>query len=339
MQITREEFEVLHRRVFGTENPTTHRNVFWEEMVRTGETAYQAFQRFDPNRRRFRSATPDPVWCFERFGQTRTRLPDGRIICVAGEHEDSYNPDFCIYNDVVVFTAPDRFTIQGYPESLFPPTDFHTATRVEDNLYLLGSLGNQGRYGQTMQAFRLDTRTLSIHPLTTDGQKPPWLSHHLARYCAEHHSIHLWGGEIFTESEQDTAAGRKTVSQYTTNVQSYELFLNDLRWVHSEMPIPPNPVSTVKLPDDWKLLPSPQEIRNIADTIRRNIPPGHELFGIDLTPLATHFEHGAIAAVEDETGRYALIVVEYQGRLTLPEPLFQLFPNLDELLAVVASLE
>ncbi|KAK4148918.1 hypothetical protein C8A00DRAFT_19337 [Chaetomidium leptoderma] len=45
---------------------------------------------------------PEPVFCFCRFGRTETKLPDGRIVYIAGEHEDYYDPDFNIYNDVVV---------------------------------------------------------------------------------------------------------------------------------------------------------------------------------------------------------------------------------------------
>jgi hypothetical protein len=36
-----------------------------------------------------------------------TLLPDGRAIQIGGEHEDYYDPDFCIYNDVFVH-EPDR---------------------------------------------------------------------------------------------------------------------------------------------------------------------------------------------------------------------------------------
>ena len=35
-------------------------------------------------------------------GRSTVWLPDGRVVLIAGEHEDSYDPDFCIYNDVVV---------------------------------------------------------------------------------------------------------------------------------------------------------------------------------------------------------------------------------------------
>jgi hypothetical protein len=46
---------------------------------------------------------PIPVFCFRRFGRTETKLPNGRIVYIGGEHEDIYDPDLNIYNDVVVF--------------------------------------------------------------------------------------------------------------------------------------------------------------------------------------------------------------------------------------------
>jgi hypothetical protein len=35
-----------------------------------------------------------PCWCFSRFGQSKTVLPDGRVVLIGGEHEDWYDPDF-----------------------------------------------------------------------------------------------------------------------------------------------------------------------------------------------------------------------------------------------------
>ncbi|KAK8098267.1 uncharacterized protein PG998_013753 [Apiospora kogelbergensis] len=118
-----------------------------------------------------------PTWTFaERFGQTRTELPDGRVVFIAGEHEDFYDPDFHIYNDVCVFdddsNASDlggATTIYGYPREVFPPTDFHTATLVTGtpNIYVIGNTGNpdQRRPGET-PVFRLDTRDFSMHAHT-----------------------------------------------------------------------------------------------------------------------------------------------------------------------------
>ena len=55
----------------------------------------------------YREMLPEqPFWSWQRFGRTSTALPDGRVIHIAGEHEDFYDPDFCIYNDVMVVLAP-----------------------------------------------------------------------------------------------------------------------------------------------------------------------------------------------------------------------------------------
>ncbi len=56
-----------------------------------------------------RAPTSAPVWCFERYGQSITCLPDGRFVQIGGEHEDSYDRDFCIYNDVFVHRPDGTF--------------------------------------------------------------------------------------------------------------------------------------------------------------------------------------------------------------------------------------
>ena len=88
---------------------------------------------------------------------------------VGGEHEDFYDADFCIYNDVFVHSPGGAMAIYGYPEALFPPTDFHTATLLGDVIFVIGSLGYQGRraYGET-PVFRLDLTNFRI-----DGWKRP----------------------------------------------------------------------------------------------------------------------------------------------------------------------
>lgn len=40
----------------------------------------------------YRESLPGPFWSWERFGRTSTALHDGRVIPVAGEHEDCYDP-------------------------------------------------------------------------------------------------------------------------------------------------------------------------------------------------------------------------------------------------------
>ena len=74
------------------------------------------------------------MWCANRFGQSLTRLPVGRAIQFGGEHEDSYDQDFCIYSDVFVHHPDVRVDVYGYPDDVFPPTDFHTATMIGDSI-------------------------------------------------------------------------------------------------------------------------------------------------------------------------------------------------------------
>jgi hypothetical protein len=83
-------------------NPTKIDRPYWKYMIARGnDWAYTT-------RKKYKMSAADgswlnyPIYCFDRFGRTETRLPDGRVVYIAGEHEDFYDPDFCIYNDVVV---------------------------------------------------------------------------------------------------------------------------------------------------------------------------------------------------------------------------------------------
>jgi hypothetical protein len=128
LNVSEADFQKYRAPRFGTENPEKMNNPFWEAMIRSGVNAYRAQMRLNGGNTCW--TDDDPTWSAERFGQTMTFLPDGRIVQVAGEHEDAYDPDFCIYNDVFVHELDGSITIYGYPNSLFPPTDFHSATRV-----------------------------------------------------------------------------------------------------------------------------------------------------------------------------------------------------------------
>jgi hypothetical protein len=177
LDVSPEDFRRARTRRFGETNPELMDEPFWHAMIRSGITGHDAEAFFG----RRSSMTDPPVWCAQRFGQSITFLPDGRIVQIAGEHEDSYDPDFCIYNDVFVHEPGAAVRIYGYPESVFPPTDFHTATLVGDLIYIIGSLGYYGarRFGQT-PVYRLDTQTWRIEPLKVDGAGPGWLHEHRA---------------------------------------------------------------------------------------------------------------------------------------------------------------
>jgi hypothetical protein len=162
---------------------------------------------------------------------TRTVMSDGRILCIAGEHEDSYDPDFCIYNDVVVLrptmAAQDvtltsgEVEIYGYPAELFPPTDFHSATPVHGTIYLVGRLGYQGTRmpGQT-PVFALDVGTYEIRSVQTTGSAPGWIYKHHSSYDSSRHAITARGGHICLSDN----------NVVPLHFAAHRLHLADMRW-------------------------------------------------------------------------------------------------------------
>lgn len=205
---TREQFgrEAAARR--GAANPEGMAVTTWQWLVRDGRSAWQA-------REHFQASHDAPAgWTFQRFGATATRLPDGRIVCIGGEHEDSYDSDFWIYNDVVVLTqnatagdAPlagplDLATcgveILGYASAALPPTDSHSATRVDDAIVVIGAIGYHGerREGAT-PVHVLDTRSWTMRALPTTGRGPGWISKHAARLDRDRRSLRIAHGQVF----------------------------------------------------------------------------------------------------------------------------------------------
>ena len=159
---------------------------------------------------------------FPTIRESINELPDGRIIEIAGEHEDSYDPEFCIYNDVTVHHADGSFDIYGYPKEIFPPTDCHTATLVGRYIYLIGSIGYRGerRYGDT-PVYRLDIESFEIEELKTSGEKPGWIHGHKATLSGES-DIRIVGGRVCVLGE-----GKEQTSD---NRCEYSLNLGSLQW-------------------------------------------------------------------------------------------------------------
>jgi hypothetical protein len=176
-------------------NPTRLDNPLWQWMVRSQRDAYSANNEFNgPSP--FKAG---PMWCFRRFGKSVTNLPDGRIIHIAGEHEDSYDPDFHIYNDVVVISPGGEIAIHGYPAGDFPPTDFHSATLAGDAIYIVGCLGYpEQRIAGTTPVYRLELATMQISAVKTCGAPPGWISRHSGILSSDGKSIVISGGETWT---------------------------------------------------------------------------------------------------------------------------------------------
>lgn len=204
----------------GGKNPEKMEIPFWSAMIRAGVGAYEASARFDDVERL------SPVWCAQRYGQSITFLPDGRIVQIAGEHEDAYHPDFYIYNDVFVHHPDGSVEIFGYPPSTFPPTDFHTATRVGDDIYVIGSLGYpDARRKPTTPVFKLDTKTFRMQSVAVEGDGPGRIYSHIATQPAPW-QIRVSGGNVVTV-EGDREAHR-------SNKRAFVLDLRRLAWSDGE---------------------------------------------------------------------------------------------------------
>lgn len=182
--VSQEDFEAGRLRRFGRSNPERMEVPFWDAMVRKGYEAYTARKKFD-----FKCFN-ESIWCADRMGHPLAVVEpasdgDERLVVqVGGEHEDFYDPDFVIYNDVIVH-HPDqggRFEIYGYPEDVFPPTDFHTVTLVgREWIYIIGNTG----YGKSREfgitpVYRLSVKDWSIHKVETSGEFPGAISRHKA---------------------------------------------------------------------------------------------------------------------------------------------------------------
>ncbi len=206
-------FEQFRRPRFGTTNPERMTNPWWDHAVRAGANAYRLRLPLGAQWRHGAGDRwhNDPDWCFDRYGMTQTPLPDGRIVCIAGEHEDHYDPDFCIYNDVIVIhPAPGeswvteesgQVDVFGYPRSVFPPTDFHSATLVGDRIVIIGCLGYppDRRQGFT-PVYELDLRTMAISERPTSGVMPGWIYEHHAALDPGSRSITVRGGNIVADN-------------------------------------------------------------------------------------------------------------------------------------------
>lgn len=199
----------------------------WEHAARTQESSFRLRESFGVTRDH-----DGRDWCFQRYGMSKTFMPDGRIICVAGEHEDWYDSDFCIYNDMIVLQPDDgkefvdmesgRIEIYGYPQALFPPTDFHSATLVGDDIYIIGSLGYMdAREARRTPIAVLDTRDYSIRPVESRGTNPGWIYRHSGAYEPATHSIIVRAGEVLVPQRE---------SERVKNRSVYRLHLEDMKW-------------------------------------------------------------------------------------------------------------
>ncbi len=219
--ISEEEYKKGRHRVFGKSNPELSHNRFWYAMVKCGGSAWHARSKFGDEVAC--DGTDKPIWCFDRFGKSITPLDDGRFIEIAGEHEDHYDPDFCIYNDVFVHEDEGECKIYTYPREVFPPTDFHTATLVGKHIYIIGNLGyDEDRKPGYTPVYRLDIESMKIERVGTGGEMPGWISRHKAKFDGKS-VISITGGDLIENNDDGEEL-------YIANKKDYSLNLDSLEW-------------------------------------------------------------------------------------------------------------
>lgn len=220
MKPTPAEFTFWRRPRRSSRNPEDQTNIFWFWCVDNKQDAFGAVQELGgPD-----SSTVGPCWSAVRFGQTRTELPDGSFVSIGGEHEDHYDPDFYIYNDVWVESPEGELTIYGYPRADFPPTDFHSATLVGHEIWVIGNLGYpEDRNSEQTQVLKLDTRSWKMSRVETQGS-PGWISRHQADYDPSR--------EVITFTKLQRWSEKNDLAD---DFSTWELDLQSLRWRCVEM--------------------------------------------------------------------------------------------------------
>lgn len=244
-----EEYRKYRSRAFGRVNPERVHNPFWTAMVRCGGAASLAEMKYSAQTRALSKSKTStsaekskrtwndprvkpktemdfdlgyPIWCYRRYGKSINRLPDGRFIEIAGEHEDFYDLNFCIYNDVIVHDGRGQCEIYAYPGDVFPPTDFHSATLVGDYIYMIGNLGYvPDRKPGFTPVYRLNIHSFKIERVETRGDMPGWIHGHSARFD---------GRTKIQISDGRCAVGDNGKLDLVDNRDVFELDLEALKW-------------------------------------------------------------------------------------------------------------
>jgi hypothetical protein len=326
MAVTPHQFDLQRAARRGDGNGRRMRVELWDELIRTGETARAAASRY---------GTTDhdtPGWCFDRFGMSRTRLPDGRIICIAGEHEDYYDPDFFIYNDVIVIAPDGKIEIYGYFPEVFRPSDCHTGTLVGDAIYIIGCVGYMRDRGGSTPVYRLDLRTMKIRAVVTGGDEPGWISDHWAELDRDKRTIRIAGGRVMT-----TDAKGKEAFVRNTSVFHFDT-VNEV-WTRAEGEVPTLTPMRVELPLGWAPLKKHTNAKEIRDAIVRSVGPDHPLFCDDFWPVAQWKDFPQYYMLQMlGSNRYAICAeFDFVGRQD-PPPDVQFYSAEAELLAAARAI-
>ena len=223
-EVTSELFRHWQKARRGTLPAENMTNPVWQWLFRGRLNPYVANELFkDPASNLLATIDfpNDPRWAGCRLGQSRTQLSDGRVFWIAGEHEDFYDPDFFIYNDVIVEQPTGELRIAGYPTSVFRPTDFHSATATPDDaaILIIGSIGYpDDRREAVTPIYSLATDSLAITEVESFGNQPGWIHDHTATLSSDGMSILIRGGDVLT------------ADGFVENIDEWLLSLGDFRW-------------------------------------------------------------------------------------------------------------
>ena len=228
-EVTPKLFRKWQNAVRGTSAADDMTNPVWLWLFRGRVDPHHASEKFKSRLGSVfsRASYPsEPRWAGCRMGQSCTELSDGRVFWIAGEHEDYYDPDFFIYNDVIIEHPDGDVQIIGYSESSFRPTDFHSATAINNDqaILLIGNVGyaDERDVGHT-QIYSLDTKSLVLEEIASSGNLPGWISHHDARLADDSNSIIVRGGEVMTKDG------------LLENIDDWSLSLSNFVWTRLTM--------------------------------------------------------------------------------------------------------
>ena len=213
---SRDEYLESGARVFGKTNGEVIKNPFYTDMVHSAASATTARFHFESW---LEDCLPEgtPIWSNDRVGISLTRLANGNWVQIGGQYDDAPEYDYCVYNDVIEYDGRGEFTIYGYPKDVFPPTDHHSATLINDHLYVIGGLGDfiDDDLQQT-NVYRWNIQSKQFEQVVTQGQSPQQLFKHTASYDPHRQAIIISGGKRHTDVSKPAECNE-------------ELFVLDLR--------------------------------------------------------------------------------------------------------------
>lgn len=180
VECSREEYESGKYMRFGTTNPEKMEELYWRAMVRSGDVAdlYVDMSDLPKNDELNQSARE---WHYIRWGKSLTPLPNGYFIEIGGRYEgrnEAYD-----FNEVFVYDGHGNFDIYGYPQEVLPPVVGHTATLIEDQIYIIGGMDDSEESLRNQRfIYRLNCNSMAIDKLETFGENCGLLYGHLVAY-------------------------------------------------------------------------------------------------------------------------------------------------------------